>query len=299
MLAAAGLDRPRHPIATRSDPPFAVGLAGRAHGLLGLLRHGEHRHHARSGRQPLHLRRRPAVPTRRGRRTAGCQALESGVIVILAAATVALPGNIALMRVGGSSLRSASASDQAELAAVQIVRDRVAPQFVRPGEPQRSSRTWSAERSGSTSIRDNARMRAVRIVALAASLIAVAWFALGARQAHELAAATNLLTDGKPISAPDASRASSLLNAAGPLNPDQTVELLRAKLDEARDRPGRAQAILLTVVRKEPENLEAWFALAQVAGNAPSLELRAQRQIGYLLPKVPGVRSRTSSTPGS
>ena len=56
--------------------------------------------------------------------------------VVFAVTAFALMGNIALMRVGGHSVRAAVPPERAELAAMEIARDRISPSFIPQGEPQ-------------------------------------------------------------------------------------------------------------------------------------------------------------------
>jgi hypothetical protein len=122
-------------------------------------------------------------------------------------------------------------------------------------------------------------------LALAAVVVA-AWFVLGARQAHDLTLASNIASQSQPVTAAQAARARSLLNAAATLNPDQTVNVTRAAIAADRNQTGQADAILLRVVREEPDNLEAWYLLAQVQGNNPRLLGLALRHIAELDPHL-------------
>jgi len=79
-------------------------------------------------------------------------------------------------------------------------------------------------------------MRAVRVAAVLGAVIVCAWFVLGARQAHEIDQATNIVTVPRQ-SAAKLRAAARDLHAAALLNPDRTVDILR-----------------------EPDNLEAWIS---------------------------------------
>ena len=59
----------------------------------------------------------------------------TAVVVLFAATACALATNIALMQAGGAYLRFYTATDRAELAAVEIARDHVSPTFVPNREP--------------------------------------------------------------------------------------------------------------------------------------------------------------------
>lgn len=133
-------------------------------------------------------------------------------------------------------------------------------------------------------------MRAVRLLVLGLGVVIVAWFVLGARQAHEIAHATSIVTQSGPIAASDARRASDLLDAAATLNPDRQVDLLRAALAQAGNRPAQARRILVALTTAEPDNLDAWFLLAQVGGKDTRLIQEAYAHIGALHPPVPNHR---------
>ncbi len=71
----------------------------------------------------------------------------------------------------------------------------------------------------------------VRSVLAVLALVCCAWFALGVRQSHDLAAANAIVSaQGKPTPA-QARRVNSLLDSASTLNPDQQVNILRAGLN--------------------------------------------------------------------
>lgn len=130
-------------------------------------------------------------------------------------------------------------------------------------------------------------MRAARLTVAAAGIVIVAWFALGARQAHDLSLATDIVSQNGTVSATQAARASSLLDSAATLNPDQQVKLVRGALAIDRSQYGRARSVLTQVTNAEPLNLEAWLTLAHATGGQPELELHVLKTIARLHPKVP------------
>lgn len=105
----------------------------------------------------------------------------------------------------------------------------------------------------------------VRALSVLLAVAACAWFVLGIRQATDTARATAILSGAEPLNEAQAHHANSLLHAAGFLNPDTQVDLLRADLVGALGNRRRAQAISWSVIRKEPMNVEAWFTLAREA----------------------------------
>ncbi len=127
----------------------------------------------------------------------------------------------------------------------------------------------------------------------AVALVVCAWFALGLRQAVATDQATAIISGNSGLSAGDARHASSLLGEAALLNPDSTVDVLRAQLAESRGDDRRAERILLNVLRREPMNITAWYALASVAASAHDFRttLLAVLHIGHLEPIGPKPKS--------
>jgi hypothetical protein len=66
----------------------------------------------------------------------GVRPSRRALVVVFAVLAVSILGNIALLRVGAREIRASAASDRAELAAVEIARDRVSPYFIPQAEPQ-------------------------------------------------------------------------------------------------------------------------------------------------------------------
>ncbi len=106
-------------------------------------------------------------------------------------------------------------------------------------------------------------------------LLAAAWFALGVYESHAVTEARSVLAAAPAragtahLTAAQARRANSLLHDAARLNPDETVDVLRAQVARERgDGPG-ARRILTGVVSREPRDLAAWIALANASLDAP------------------------------
>jgi predicted Zn-dependent protease len=129
-------------------------------------------------------------------------------------------------------------------------------------------------------------MRFIRVAILALALAAAGWFALGAREAHELASVTGATTHGTTLSSARARDALDQLNSASTLNPDRHVDVLRATVLAESHQTQRAVMLLERVVQAEPMNLEAWYALAKLGGSDQSLESRALRHILLLVPSL-------------
>jgi predicted Zn-dependent protease len=120
-------------------------------------------------------------------------------------------------------------------------------------------------------------MTLARIGLAAAALIAAAWFALGVYESRAVSQARSAAAGRGPISGAQARRADDLLHDAATLNPDRAVDVLRAQVALARGDAARSRQILDGVVRREPQDLDAWIALARASAN----DVR-QRQIALL-----------------
>lgn len=129
-------------------------------------------------------------------------------------------------------------------------------------------------------------MRVGRVLVAVLAIVVVAWFALAAREARDVAQATGIVTQSAPISRAAAHHVSSLLDSAGVLNPDRQVSLLRAALATSRNDNRRARQILEGVTSAEPDNVDAWYLLAQVSGRDHRVEALALKRIAQLHPYV-------------
>jgi predicted Zn-dependent protease len=107
------------------------------------------------------------------------------------------------------------------------------------------------------------------------ALLACAFFGLGIRQSHDLDAATAIASAAHP-SAAQAAHAERLLDSAGTLNPDRTVQITRAQLVLARGQAAHARAILADVIHDEPQNLDAWILMVRA-----SADDRSEREIAF------------------
>jgi predicted Zn-dependent protease len=100
------------------------------------------------------------------------------------------------------------------------------------------------------------------------AVVVCAWFALGIRQTRDTARATAIIASAGSANGPSAAQASqerSLLRAAGTLNPDKQLDVLRGQLALLRNDNRGAARILQGVVAQEPLNVEAWVYLARAA----------------------------------
>lgn len=86
---------------------------------------------------------------------------------------------------------------------------------------------------------------------------------VGIRQAANTTHAAAAISSGTELSAARAGRIASWLKAAGWLNPDQQVNVLRGQLALDQNQRAEAELIAERVTRKEPDNLQAWLVLLQ------------------------------------
>jgi hypothetical protein len=94
--------------------------------------------------------------------------------------------------------------------------------------------------------------------------IVAAWFGLGWIQARDLGRAQGLVSASR-LSPSQVRSAAALLNTAGDLNPDRSVDIARAQLADKQHRPGLAVTISEQVTRDEPFNIDAWRELSFAA----------------------------------
>jgi predicted Zn-dependent protease len=119
-------------------------------------------------------------------------------------------------------------------------------------------------------------VRATRLVLSAVAVVLIAWFVLGARQAHEIDAATAIVTAGPTAKHQQLRAAGTELNAAAFLDPDREVNVLRGRLAIVEGQIGKAQRILERTTSSEPQNLEAWVWLV-----GASLRNHREAKIGF------------------
>ena len=124
---------------------------------------------------------------------------------------------------------------------------------------------------------------AARAVLLAVALAAMAWLAVSWRDTRLFDDAARTANDPR---ATPAERRAALDDAERSklLNPDRTgADVVRAALETRLGRPGEAQRILEQVVRREPENANAWLLLREFTRESdPRLSARAERRVREL-----------------
>jgi predicted Zn-dependent protease len=127
-----------------------------------------------------------------------------------------------------------------------------------------------------------------RVALLAVAVIACAWFALGAVQILAQNRAAALIPASTDVSPQVAHAIANELDRAGTLNPDRSVDLLRAQLYLHSGRRPAAERLIQRVGRDEPNNINVWFLLQIVAfPRDPATVQMAHRRALELDPPVP------------
>ncbi len=130
-------------------------------------------------------------------------------------------------------------------------------------------------------------MSLARGVMLAVAVLVCAWFGVGVRQALDTSHATAIVNLTSKLTAAQVAHARSLLHAAGQLNPDRQVAMLRGQLALDEGDTADAERILRGVTAAEPLNIQAWALLAQADQTRDRTEfVLAIRTIGRLDPRV-------------
>jgi protein-tyrosine-phosphatase len=129
--------------------------------------------------------------------------------------------------------------------------------------------------------------RAVTVFATVAALVVAAWFGLGMHQAVDQDHAESLIAAHPHLTAAQARQASALLDSAGTLNPDRQIDLDRSSVALGRGQTLNARRRARSVTDAEPENLDAWVALARSSSGDPQLFRDALKRVAALEPIRP------------
>jgi Tfp pilus assembly protein PilF len=124
------------------------------------------------------------------------------------------------------------------------------------------------------------------LLVCAVALVVCAWFALGARQSHDLNVATDIVSAPGSLAPGQARQAAALLDRAGQLNPDTSVDLARSQLALRQGDVARARALARNVTRSEPDNIQAWLTYATASAHDPAGFSLALRHLDQLAPPV-------------
>jgi hypothetical protein len=127
---------------------------------------------------------------------------------------------------------------------------------------------------------------AARAGLLMAAAAAIAWLAIGLREARLEAAGSAVATGPASGLTPSrVARAERDLRDADRLTPHRDPAAFRARLLARTRRPAQAVRVLESLVREEPENAVYWLALARTARRVdPALAMRARARLRELSP---------------
>ena len=98
---------------------------------------------------------------------------------------------------------------------------------------------------------------------------------------------TSLLSAHNNLTPAQAASAQRTLSQARVLNPDERLNISRAQVDFHAGYTQRALALARGIVRREPDNVEAWIVVELMSRQIdPSLNRFAQRRVLQLAPHV-------------
>jgi predicted Zn-dependent protease len=127
---------------------------------------------------------------------------------------------------------------------------------------------------------------AVRVAVGVLAVAVIAWLAVGLRNARLEADGARLIGDTPArASRADLAEARDSYSRARDLSADSGPEVREAGLANFSGRPREAVDLLEDVVRREPENFDAWLLLASAAARVdPPLAARARARARSLNP---------------
>jgi tetratricopeptide (TPR) repeat protein len=124
-------------------------------------------------------------------------------------------------------------------------------------------------------------------IAVGVLVVAVlAWLAIGLRNARLEADGASLIGSSPATASPERlAEARDAYRRAGERNPDTGPEIRAAGIANFTGQPEEAVELLRDVVRREPENFDAWLVLASAAAEIdPPLAERARERARSLNP---------------
>lgn len=131
-------------------------------------------------------------------------------------------------------------------------------------------------------------MRAARFAVAALAVAACAWFVIGVIQSNNESRATTLIDGAGPPTPAQTAQIQNWLDTARTLNPDRNIDLLRAQADVRAGQSAKALVLMKRVVRDEPRNANAWIVFGFAAqAQSPALARMAHAQLAKLAPPVP------------
>jgi hypothetical protein len=109
-----------------------------------------------------------------------------------------------------------------------------------------------------------------RVAVATVAVLAIAWLGVMERDERMVQRGVQASKQG------ESARAERSFRDARLLNPDSAPDVLRSFLYVGTDRRAEAKRLVEDVLRREPDNLTAWFVLFRISqGTDPALERRA------------------------
>ena len=131
-------------------------------------------------------------------------------------------------------------------------------------------------------------MRAARLAIAALAVAACAWFVIGVIQTDNQSRATSVINGGGTPTPAQTAQIEHWLDRASTLNPDRTIDLLRAQAEVRAGQSAKALGLMKRVVRDEPRNADAWVVFGFAAqSQSPALANLAHAEVRKLAPQVP------------
>jgi hypothetical protein len=136
-------------------------------------------------------------------------------------------------------------------------------------------------------MRDDAAVLVLRALLITVAIAACAWFALGIRSSHDADKVNSMIGHATSITMAQARADDQALNDAELLDPDQSLEELRAEVALHAGDHAAALAIAKQVVSRESQNPYDWLLLKVLSTRInPALNRLAQLRVTQLVPPV-------------
>jgi hypothetical protein len=141
----------------------------------------------------------------------------------------------------------------------------------------------------SSATRQRPRLRlGLRLAIVVLAALAVAWLGTGIAANRAQGDLAELVIHADRPRPAELRRGAALADRAERFTPDQRPALLLATLHLKAGDDAGAERVLAGVVRREPENAEAWLLLSRAAARRdPALAARARQRVRELAPSVP------------
>jgi predicted Zn-dependent protease len=134
-------------------------------------------------------------------------------------------------------------------------------------------------------IGDDSVVIVARLVLVTTALAVCACYALGVLSTHDQSSVASLLDRHGSLTAVQASDAEAMLSDAKTLNPDPTLDVMRAEVEFRAGHVARAVRIAKDVAGRAPSDAGAWLVLELLTRNLdPATNRLAQDRVRLLVP---------------